>query len=303
MFAGVWMAVGLALIHTACERLKKAMQGLMKFCLASYPDSIAAAAAAGHPERAKDPTVLYVILYIIIIQTLVTIPHASQRCFPGSQLIVVQRLLSQKWYLHVLWPQIDCSCMNASNHLFYPYNLLASMISQVNVLHGWSTIYADEIFLLFVMNLPPDNSTSTCTCSGRGGTLNPCSPTPQPVWQQWNSLIEPVSLHGAGVGEVNLLSFRTEYSMEKTKESQDAPQRDDDINGVVGNRAASGVPGWANTWERCWITTMNWGKFLGWYVGLIAVNVKGWLLGLQWWNRNCGEGGLPSLPKSPELPE
>lgn len=45
------------------------------------------------------------------------------------------------------------------------------------------------------------------------------------------------------MGEVNLLSFRTEYSMEKTKESQDAPQREDDINGVVGNRAASGVPG------------------------------------------------------------
>lgn len=90
------MAVGPALIHTACERLKKAIQGLMKFCLAPYPDTIAAAAADGHPERAKDPTVLYVILYIIVTQTLVSIPHASQRCFPGSQLIVVQRLLRQK---------------------------------------------------------------------------------------------------------------------------------------------------------------------------------------------------------------
>lgn len=45
------------------------------------------------------------------------------------------------------------------------------------------------------------------------------------------------------MGEVDLLSFRTEYSMEKTKESQDVPQRGDDIHGVVGNGAACGVPG------------------------------------------------------------
>lgn len=89
MFAGVLMAFGLALIHTGCEKLRKAIQGLMKICIASYPDSIAAA-AAGYPERAKDPTVLYIILYIIIIQTLVSICHASQRYFPSPQLIVVQ---------------------------------------------------------------------------------------------------------------------------------------------------------------------------------------------------------------------
>lgn len=47
------------------------------------------------------------------------------------------------------------------------------------------------------------------------------------------------------MGEGNLLSFRTECSMEKTKESQDAPQRDDDIHGVVGSGAACGVPGCA----------------------------------------------------------
>lgn len=43
------------------------------------------------------------------------------------------------------------------------------------------------------------------------------------------------------MGEVNLLSFRTEYSMEKTKESQDAPQREDDIHGVdvMGQPVAS----------------------------------------------------------------
>lgn len=43
VFAGVLMAVGLALIHTVtgCERLRKAIQDLMKFCLAPYPDSIA----------------------------------------------------------------------------------------------------------------------------------------------------------------------------------------------------------------------------------------------------------------------
>lgn len=80
------------LIHTAtgCERLRKAIQGLMKFCLAPYPDSItAAAAAAGHPERAKDPTVLYIIVYIIIIETFVSICHASQGYFPSPQLVVV----------------------------------------------------------------------------------------------------------------------------------------------------------------------------------------------------------------------
>lgn len=49
------------------------------------------------------------------------------------------------------------------------------------------------------------------------------------------------------MGEVNLLSFRTEYSMEKTKESQGAPQREDDIHGVVDNGASCGVPGRANT--------------------------------------------------------
>lgn len=43
VFAGVLMAVGLALIHTVtgCKRLRKAIQDLMKFCLAPYPDSIA----------------------------------------------------------------------------------------------------------------------------------------------------------------------------------------------------------------------------------------------------------------------
>lgn len=43
VFAGVLMAVGLALIHTVTgsERLRKAIQDIMKFCLAPYPDSIA----------------------------------------------------------------------------------------------------------------------------------------------------------------------------------------------------------------------------------------------------------------------
>lgn len=64
---------------------------------------------------------------------------------------------------------------------------------------------------------------------------------------------------------MNLLSFKTEYSMEKTKESQDAPQREDDIHGVLGNGAAwLSKPGWG----RCWTTKMRW-KFLGGYMGLI----------------------------------
>lgn len=71
------------------------MQGLMKFCLAPYADSIAAA-AGGHPERAKDPTALYIIVYIIIIETSVRICHGSQGYFPIPQLIVVQRVLTQK---------------------------------------------------------------------------------------------------------------------------------------------------------------------------------------------------------------
>lgn len=45
------------------------------------------------------------------------------------------------------------------------------------------------------------------------------------------------------MAEVNLLSFRTEYSMEKTKENQDAPWSEDDIHGVVGSGAACGAPG------------------------------------------------------------
>lgn len=57
--------------------------------------------------------------------------------------------------------------------------------------------------------------------------------------------------------EVNLLSFRAEQPMEKTKENQDALQRENDIHGVVGSGKVCGVPGWANTWGRCWATRVN----------------------------------------------
>lgn len=45
--------------------------------------------------------------------------------------------------------------------------------------------------------------------------------------------------------------------MEKTKENQDAPQRENDIHGVVGSGEVCGVSGWANTWGRCWATRVN----------------------------------------------
>lgn len=50
------------------------------------------------------------------------------------------------------------------------------------------------------------------------------------------------------MGEVNLLSFRTEQLMEKTKENQDVPQRENDIHGVAGSGEVCGVLGWTNTW-------------------------------------------------------